>query len=129
MNTDLPELITSPAKAFALFGALASEARERLCAAFVDESGAVLSLSTGPLASVGETPILISALLRDAMACRASGLIVAHNHPGGDPVPSVQDVRATRRLSEGAQAIGIRLLDHVVVARGGYRSFRLMGLL
>jgi DNA repair protein RadC len=71
-------------------------------------------------------PLPIAELLRGAVACEAFALIVVHNHPGGDPAPSFQDVRTTRHL---AQAIGIRLLDHVVVARGGCRGFRLMGLI
>ena len=123
------DTILSPADAFLLFAALADEVRERFWAAFVDEWGRVLSMRIGPPAGVSEAPLPIVELLHGAMSCGAFALIVAHNHPGGDPAPSLQDVRTTRRLAQAAQAIGIRLLDHVIVARDGCRSFRLEGLI
>jgi DNA repair protein RadC len=50
-----------------------------------------------------------------AVAMRASGIVVVHNHPSGDPEPSVSDVTLTRRLSEAGRVLGIRVVDHVVV--------------
>lgn len=47
---------------------------------------------------------------------------VAHNHPSGDPTPSEQDVRATRDLEEAARVVGLRFIDHVVVAHGTMRA-------
>lgn len=64
-----------------------------------------------------------------AIERRAAGVIVAHNHPSGDPAPSPEDRSATRRLSSVGRLLGIGLLDHVVVARRGYFSFRGEGLL
>jgi DNA repair protein RadC len=55
--------------------------------------------------------------------CRgACGIILAHNHPSGDPTPSSSDWRATRQLADGARALGIYLQDHLVVAGGKVRS-------
>lgn len=122
-------VIDSPTDAFALFGNLAGETQERVCAVCLDAAGDVLSLRIEELGDYGSAPMPVARILREAVACGASELIVAHNHPGGDPAPSLQDARATRRLAEGAQAVGIRLLDHIVVADGGWISFRLMGLL
>jgi DNA repair protein RadC len=59
----------------------------------------------------------------------AAGLVIAHNHPSGDPRPSRADVEATRRLAETAANLGIILHDHLIFAGGGCRSFREMGLL
>jgi DNA repair protein RadC len=66
--------------------------------------------------------------LAPAIACRASGLVLVHNHPSGDPEPSVQDVALTRQLREGARLLCIRLLDHVVVSGNGYVSMLTRGL-
>ncbi len=52
----------------------------------------------------------------------AVGLIFVHNHPSGDPTPSADDVAFTERLREVGQIIGVQVLDHIVVARTGYRS-------
>jgi DNA repair protein RadC len=68
-------------------------------------------------------------LLKRALLSNAAGLIVYHNHPSGDPTPSREDREFTRRLASAAEAVGLRLLDHVVVAREGCVSFREAGLL
>jgi|SRR6188768_1386215 len=59
----------------------------------------------------------------------ASGFILVHNHPSGDPTPSPEDISLTRAISFAATSLCIPLLDHVVVARGGARSFFELGLL
>ena len=52
----------------------------------------------------------------------AAAVILVHNHPSGDPTPSPEDVQLTERLVEAGRILGIRVVDHVVVARGGYAS-------
>lgn len=66
-------------------------------------------------------------VFRPAIARAASALIVAHNHPSGDPSPSPADLRLTRQLVEAAKCLGIRLLDHVIIGDGCYRSLRSEG--
>jgi DNA repair protein RadC len=122
-------VIATPADALALFADLANGARERLAAAWLDARGGVIASVAGPPEGVCSATMPVAGLLRQAVAYGAADLIVAHNHPGGDPAPSHQDVRATRRLAMGAQAIGVRLLDHLVIAGGAWSSFRLLGLL
>ena len=58
------------------------------------------------------------------VGCRtaAAGIVLAHNHPSGDPTPSEEDVELTRRLREVGNMIGIPVVDHVVVTGNGYRS-------
>jgi DNA repair protein RadC len=68
-------------------------------------------------------------LLKRALLANAAGLIVYHNHPSGDPAPSREDREFTRRLAAAAEAVGLRLLDHVVVGRDGCVSFREAGLM
>jgi DNA repair protein RadC len=50
-------------------------------------------------------------------------MIVVHNHPSGDPSPSTEDVELTRRLRQAGDIVGIRVLDHVIVATDGHFSF------
>lgn len=57
-----------------------------------------------------------------ALRVRAATVIVVHNHPSGDPEPSEEDEELTRRLSDAGLVLGIPVMDHVVVGRGGYRS-------
>lgn len=121
--------VVSPADAFALFGDLAGLGAEHLWSACIDDRGAVLAMRRGKAGGASSVALPVALLLREAVACGAWGQIVAHNHPEGEPGPSLQDIRATRRLAEGARALGLSLLDHVVVAGGDWVSFRLMGLL
>jgi len=60
--------------------------------------------------------------LRHALRAAASGFVLVHNHPSGDPTPSTEDVTFTRRVADAAAMIGVPLLDHVVVAREGFAS-------
>ena len=62
-----------------------------------------------------------------AIARGAAGVIVAHNHPSGDPEPSPEDVAVTRRLADAGTLLGIELLDHVVVAERGFVSLKARG--
>ena len=68
-------------------------------------------------------------ILRRALLTKAAGVILYHNHPSGDPAPSREDREFTRRLAAASEAVGVRLLDHIVVGREGCVSFREAGLL
>lgn len=68
--------------------------------------------------------------LRDALLLGAANIIIAHNHPSGDPEPSPDDVVMTRELKEGARAVGLNLLDHIVLGSGDrWASLCKLGLL
>ena len=64
-------------------------------------------------------------LLREA----ASGVIFVHNHPSGEPSPSPEDIALTVRLTDAGQLLGIRVLDHIIIAAEGYFSFLDAGLM
>jgi DNA repair protein RadC len=75
-------------------------------------------------------------VFRTAVRDSAAAIIVAHNHPSGDPAPSSADIRVTRQLREASEIMGIELLDHVIVGTPeetddgtGYYSFNDNGLL
>ena len=57
-----------------------------------------------------------------ALGARATAIVLAHNHPSGDPEPSEVDIALTEQLAEGGRILGIRVLDHLVVADGGFVS-------
>jgi DNA repair protein RadC len=76
------------------------------------------------LGLVGESLVAPREVFRPAIRDAAAGVILVHNHPSGDPTPSPEDIAATARLDEVAATIGIRLVDHIVVARQGCVSIR-----
>lgn len=85
-----------------------------------------VQIAEGGLTACAVQPreVLVPALREGAAA-----LIVAHNHPSGDPAPSPEDVALTTRLYAAAQVLGVRLLDHVVIGDGRYVSLAEEGLL
>lgn len=68
-------------------------------------------------------------VLRPVVREAASAFVLVHNHPGGDPCPSREDIAFTRTVSAGATTLGVTLVDHVVVAREGHVSLLEAGLL
>jgi DNA repair protein RadC len=68
-------------------------------------------------------------VLRPIVREASSAFVLVHNHPGGDPCPSREDVGFTRKVHEAASTLGVTLVDHVVVARDGYVSLLEAGLL
>jgi DNA repair protein RadC len=68
-------------------------------------------------------------VLRPAVRDGASAFVLVHNHPSGDPAPSPEDVEMTRAVAIAADVVGVPLLDHVVIARGGAESLLDLGVL
>jgi len=66
-------------------------------------------------------------VFREAIRCAAAAVVLVHNHPSGDPTPSAEDRSVTERLREAGLLLGIRVLDHVIVTRASYFSFREAG--
>jgi DNA repair protein RadC len=60
---------------------------------------------------------------------RSAMLIVAHNHPSGEVEPSDEDIQLTQRLREAGTLLGIELMDHVIISKGDYYSFKEKGML
>jgi DNA repair protein RadC len=68
-------------------------------------------------------------VFKAAILANASTVVLAHNHPSGNPTPSPEDHQITKRLARAGELLGIHVLDHVVVGDSGYVSFRERGLL
>lgn len=70
-----------------------------------------------------QTVVDIPMLLKMALEKSAQSVVVAHNHPSGQNRPSLEDDKITKLIKSGCEAIGISLLDHIIIARGSYYSF------
>ena len=83
----------------------------------------VISVGTVDTALVSPRELFIEALQRNA-----SAIILLHNHPSGDPAPSREDVRITRRIYEAGALLGISLLDHIIIGDNCFISLKEQGL-
>lgn len=79
--------------------------------------------------TIDQVALYVRDITHRALDVGATSVIVVHNHPSGDPTPSKQDRAITRELACGLRAMGISLLDHLIVAATGIASFRKLGLL
>lgn len=104
-------------------GKLADRIVEEFHIALLDNSLHLISsrlISRGGLTS---TAVDIRVLLREALTGGASAIAAVHNHPSGSTRPSPQDDDLTRRIQKACEAVNLRLMDHVIVATGGYYSY------
>jgi len=80
------------------------------------------------LGTVSSTLVHPREVFRPAITDGAASIVVAHNHPSGDPAPSAEDLRITRKLVEAGKQIEINLLDHLIIGSGDFVSLRESGL-
>lgn len=129
LPTPASSRLRTAADAVALLGeGLRASPIERLRLAHLDHDGMLIAMTE----QAGD-PHALSLKLRhivgQAFAHGSRRLLIAHNHPSGDPMPSRADLDGTRRLAELLRPLEIALVDHLVFARGGVTSFRQLGLL
>jgi DNA repair protein RadC len=79
--------------------------------------------------TINQAPVYAREIVKRALDLSASSLILAHNHPSGDPAPSKQDIEITRQIAAAAAMLEIEVHDHVIIAGGKHYSFRSNGLL
>ncbi len=111
--------ITSPEAAAAHLVPLLAEAdRERCVALLLDTRHRLIGSRTVSVGSIDHTFMSPREVFRDALLGNAAALVLGHNHPSGDPEPSVDDEAVTRRIASSGEQLGVRLLDHLVVGEG-----------
>ena len=79
--------------------------------------------------TVNAAPVYPREIVKRALELGASGLVLVHNHPSGDPSPSRDDIQMTKAIVEAGKPLGLSVHDHVVIGKSGHASFRALGLL
>ena len=126
-----PLKIDGPSAAQAFFAGCFAECdptRESLWVAHVDNGSRCIHVSRHD-GDEGGAAFPLRDIIADAAEHRSAGLILAHNHPSGDPRPSASDCRSTRRLASAAEALDCTILDHLIFAGSKFTSLRHLGLL
>jgi DNA repair protein RadC len=109
--------------------AMAFENREQFRILFLDKKNRLISDELQQQGTVDHTPVYVREVVKRALELSASALILAHNHPSGDPTPSRADIDMTRQIVDTAKPLGITVHDHIIVGRQGHASFRALKLL
>ena len=103
------------------------ERRELFMALFLNTQLRIESKMIISIGSLDTAPVHPREVFGPAMKRGAAGLIVAHNHPSGDPTPSSDDIATTERLLETSRIVGIKLIDHVIIGKGCFTSLKTEG--
>lgn len=98
--------------------------KEHFHALYLDTRRYLIAAETISIGTLDSSLVHPREVFRPAIAHAASAILVAHNHPSGDPEPSPEDLALTRRLDKAARLLGFSLLDHLVVAKRGFVSLR-----
>jgi len=112
-----------------LYHALRDLRTERFKTIFLDPKNQVIEEKTLFEGTVDSSAVYPREVIKDALRYEASALIFAHNHPSGDPEPSLCDKEITRDLVFAARVIQIRVLDHIIIGNDRYFSFADQGLI
>ena len=121
--------IHSPDDAFAILQPfLQSIEHEELWVLNLDTRNRVKSLTKLYQGSVNSSQVRVGEVFRQAIIDAAPHIVIAHNHPSGDPAPSPEDVALTRAIIQAGQLLDIDVLDHIVVGAGRYVSLKERGL-
>jgi DNA repair protein RadC len=102
--------------------------QENLRILLLDTKNRVIASPTVYVGNVNSSIIRVSEVFREAIRENATALIVAHNHPSGDPTPSPEDVQVTRSIVEAGFLLGIEVLDHLVIGHQRFVSLKERGL-
>ena len=103
--------------------------REEFWAIYLNQSNRIIRkerLSAGGLTG---TYVDVRLIMKGALLCSATGIIISHNHPSGNEKPSTEDNRITEQIKKAADTLNIRLIDHIIITSNTYYSYVDNGML
>lgn len=127
-STEIGRSLTSPSEAVKVFRLLQSAAaapaeREGFLSFMLDSRHKLLAVQVVSVGSLQSSIVHPREVFRAAVAIGAAAVVLAHNHPSGDPSPSSEDQAVTDRLKEAGVILGIEVLDHLIIGATRYYSF------
>ena len=103
--------------------------KEKFVVSFLDSGNNIIETKTMSEGTIGQAPVYPRAILKHALACDCSAVILGHNHPGGSREPSFEDKDLTQRIVDIFHPLEIKVLDHIIVAGNSYISMAEKGYL
>jgi DNA repair protein RadC len=116
--------IASPAEVYTLVQSLATKKQEHFVCLYLDARHQLLCQETITIGTISSSLVHAREIFAPALSCRASGLILVHNHPSNDTQPSREDMVATDRLVAAGELLDIPVLDHVIIGHKKWFSFK-----
>ncbi|MDD5008699.1 MAG: DNA repair protein RadC [Syntrophorhabdaceae bacterium] len=113
----------------AVRGTIQDKAKEHFKLILLNTRNKIIGLSTVSIGTLNASLVHPREVFKDAIRHSASSVVIAHNHPSGDPEPSEEDLKITRRLVESGKILGIEVLDHIIIGKDTFVSLKTKGLL
>lgn len=108
---------------------LADLKHEEFWVIFINQSSTIIKMENISKGGITSTTVDVRLIMKTALECFATGLILCHNHPSGEVQPSQADINLTQRIKSAAELLNISLIDHVVMSNEKYYSFFSEGIL
>lgn len=121
--------ISSPEAVAQALSYLRRERKEHFVSLLLDSKNRILRRVTVHIGTVNMSVVGAREVFRDAIREGAASILVAHNHPSGDPYPSAEDDAITRKLADIGRQLDIPVIDHVIIGEPDFYSYRQMGKL
>ncbi len=96
---------------------------------FVDKRNQLIADEVQQTGSVDHAPVYAREVIKRALELSATAIVMVHNHPSGDPTPSMADIEMTKKVMAAGLPLGILVQDHIIIGRKGHVSFRSMQLI
>ena len=103
--------------------------QEQVVVLFLSTALRVIGFHVASVGTLDASILTVRDVFCAAIVAQCAGIIVAHNHPSGNPEPSREDIRVTRQIAEAGEILGIKVFDHIIVTDGSYTSLSERGVI
>ncbi len=122
--------IKNPEAVFKLISSsIKDKAKEHFKLILLNSRNKKIGISTISIGTLTTSLVHPREVFKDAITHSAASVVLAHNHPSGDPEPSEDDLKITKKLVESGKILGIEVIDHIIIGKNNFYSFREKGLI
>jgi len=119
-----PEAVVKAVRA-----SIKDKAKEHFKLIILNPRNKIIGISTISIGTLNASLVHPREVFKDAITHTAASVVLAHNHPSGDPEPSEDDIKITKKLVESGKILGIEVLDHIIIGKNNFCSFKERGLI
>ncbi|MFH1673649.1 MAG: DNA repair protein RadC [Pseudomonadota bacterium] len=113
----------------AIRASIKDKAKEHFKLILLDTRNKIIGISTISIGTLNAGLVHPREIFKEAIIHNSASVVLAHNHPSGDPEPSDEDLTITKRLVKSGKILGIEVIDHIIIGKTGFSSFKERGLI
>jgi len=113
----------------AIRASIKDKAKEHFKLILLNPRNKIIGISTISIGTLNASLVHPREVFKDAITHSAASVVLAHNHPSGDPEPSEDDIKITKKLVDSGKILGIEVLDHIIIGKNNFCSFKERGLI